>query len=139
MRWSRLKSLLAEVRAPELDLVIHCSSYRRESASPIGRYWIELCGESILDIPTHFRDLMQSRRSNSDAPIVTGILRWWLELPRDELLCAAHPEDRWGLVDVLRVSDRRVGKRSLSTIDHSQLSVPAKRVLEVRYLRTEET
>lgn len=125
MRWSRLKLLLEGLRAPGLDLVIHCTSFRRSDAPPVGRYAVQLSGKTILEIPPNFTELMQSGEPNGDASTVTEILRWWIELPKQELLQAFHSDDRWGLVDVLRVSDKRIGKRSLEQLNRSELSAPA--------------
>ena len=138
MRWSRLRGLLEEIRAESLQLVIHCSAFRREDAAPVGRYWVELEGETIIEIPTNFRELMKSRTPNSDATVVTNIFRWWVQLPREEIRSATHPDDRWGLVDVRRVSDKRFGKRSLLELDGTKLSYPAQEVLRARLCKKTE-
>jgi hypothetical protein len=96
------------------------------------RYWITLGKEIIRDYPKDFknktmadaRSCLEDSRINRfllrdlyphsrEAPTVSDVIREYIETPKEELLTKSFEHDRWGLTDILRAADRRIGKRRL--------------------------
>lgn len=113
MRWSKLKKLLEELFDPALDLRIHCTVHRSEGGPDIGRYWVVLDKETIWEEPRKVIPSLVAGSANPVAAEITPILREYLDTPKDALLTHSFAGDRWGIVDILRSADRRVGKRRL--------------------------
>ena len=133
MRWSQLKQLLGEILLPEVEL--HCSSYRRADAPPLGRYWLHFDGVFLWQAPHDFEELRRTGGPNTDATAVGLILREYLQLARGELVTPFDP-DPFGLRALLRACDRRIGSRRLPTLE--QLiggyphTAPAREVIQFR-------
>ena len=113
MRWSQLKGLLEALWDENLDLKMHCTVHRGPDGLAIGRYWIVFKGQTIWEEPRDVASFLKAGRGNSVATEITAVLRQYLDTPKDELLSAAFPGDRWGLTEVLLAADRRIGKRRL--------------------------
>lgn len=115
MRWSRLKSLVEGLFVPELDLRAHCTGIREEARRDVsarvsrGVFHLRLGRDVIWDFPGQFEDVGDGY-SASD---LTDLLRAYLETPRSELLSRGFPDDRHGLLDAIRLADRRIGWRRL--------------------------
>ena len=140
--WSKLQRRLYEVLAPEADLQVHCCVYRMRSqlgSTDLPRYWITLGDEIIWDYPKQFVDQPHPDRSPSrwypygtDVGRISDLMEEYLDTPRDELLDKQFESDHWGLVNILRAADRRLGKRRLSVLRHKTHNVAARRVLARR-------
>lgn len=115
MRWSRLKSLVEDLFVAELRVQLHCTGIREEARRdphrPVSRgvFQVRLGREVIWDYPGQFVDAGHDD-SVSD---ITWLLREYLDMPKAELLEREFPTDHHGIVDVLRLADRRVGLRRL--------------------------
>lgn len=78
----------------------------------IPRYWITLGKEIIWDYPKEF---VSRGYLDKEWPYVTDIsdiscvIREYLDTPRERLLSEPFEHDRWGIVNILRAADRRVG------------------------------
>jgi hypothetical protein len=131
MRWSKLRKLLTELFDPELDLQIHCTSHRGEEIA-IGRYWFVLDGETIWEVPRRVAPDLAAGIENPVASRVTAILREYLDTPRDDLPGKKFEGDEWGLADLLRAADRRIGKRRLEQLTRADLPQAARKVVEKR-------
>lgn len=144
MRWSRLKKLLEEIIDAEIDLDIHCSAYRGEGGLQIGRYWIVLDGETIFDEPKNISRQLKDNRGNTTASTLTVLLREYLDTPKDELLSRLFPADTYGLIDIIRAADRRIGKRRLLELFKTSGSSAVRAVIIARHpdllraIRTED-
>ncbi len=113
MRWSSLKKLLQDLLDPALDIEIHCTAYRGEDGNNIGRYWINLDGDMVWEVPKQISKQLRAGTGNTVASKITQILRDYLDTPKDQILIREFPSDIWGITDILKASDRRVGKRRL--------------------------
>ena len=131
MRWSRLKKLVEEIWVDNLDLVIHCSAYR-SSNGEIGRYWIKQDSEVIWSVPDNIDQAVASGVNDGAASDITILLREYLDTPRDELLTRNFPRDRWGIIDIMRAADRRIGKQRLLVLKSAGLCDAAQRIVELR-------
>jgi len=132
MRFSRLQKLIKNIWCEELPLQLHCSSYRREGASNIGRYWITLDKKLIWQAPGDYYKELEKNASDNTATEVTAVLRDYLDCPRDELLTRNFAEDIWGLIDIMRAADRRLGVKKLTYLLEREELNPARKVLEER-------
>ena len=124
MRWSQLQKQIEALFDESLDLRVRCTVQRGESGERIGRYWFVLNGETIWDEPRHVSQMLKAGEQNSDASAMGEIIREYLELPKDALMDYAPPLDRWGLADILRAADRRIGKRRLGDLK-AKVQTPA--------------
>jgi hypothetical protein len=132
MRWSQLQKLIYNVWSDDLHLQIHTNAYALSGTASVGRYWITLGKEIIWDVPRDFPEEKAKGKYNFVASEITEVIRAYLDTPREELLSRVFETDRWGLIDIFRVSDRRLGRKSLEQLEASSLSGPAKRILEAR-------
>lgn len=116
MRWSALKKLLEELFDPELKLSICCTVHRGHGGPDIGRYWITLDGDTIWEVPRDAHKLIESGASEPVATEVTAVLREYLDCPKEDFFSRRFERDRWGLTDILRAADRRIGKRRFAEL-----------------------
>ena len=133
-RWSKLQKEVYNLLDPALNLQIHCRVYRKPtqwSTLQLPRYWITLNKEIIFDYPSCFNDLKNvSPPYPYDAAFISeisDIIRDYIDTPKDKLL---DLKDKYGIIDILKAADRRLGKENLLSID---LSKPAQKVLKVRF------
>jgi hypothetical protein len=148
-RWSKLQKELYEVRAEGLDLQIHCRRYRMASqrgSTDLPRYWITLGKEVIWDYPRDFLDKPHPQRNppkwypyGNDISAISVLLRAYLDTPRGELLTKEFHDDHWGLINILRAADRRVGARRIAVLERKTRNKAARLVLEARQSRIAES
>lgn len=132
MRWSQLKKLVENILDPDLDLQMYCTAQRGEGGAQIGRYWLVLNGETVWDQPPRVSRQLKLGLESSVAPRITSILREYLDTPKDQLLTRTFENDHADLIEILKVSDRRIGKRRLAEIIESLNSPVAQRIAEER-------
>lgn len=130
MRWSQLRGLLTELFDPELELQVHCTVHRGEEVS-IGRYWFILDGKTIWEIPRRVAPDIAAGRPNTVATEITALFREYLDTPREQLLTRPFEGDQWGVTEILKAADRRIGKRRLREIE-PLLSPPAQLIIRKR-------
>jgi hypothetical protein len=135
MRWSQLQSLIYNVWCDDLRLQIHCTAYPLPGSCDVGRCWITLGKEIIWDVP---KDFPEERKRGTYSPVaseITELIHLYLDTARNELMKQVFPEDHWGLVDIFRAADRRLGAKSLEELAQRNLTPPARKVLEERQKR----
>lgn len=157
-RWSKIKSRVEALFAPELELAIHCNVFTKaykEFTFTEPRHWVVLGhgrhADILWDFPGPF--LRPSRgmapRSARGRPVdsweevycpgvrdqpsrISALLHEYLERPRTRLM--EPVEDPWKLAAILRAADRRLGREVLlawgSTLDAKH---PANPVLHARF------
>jgi len=122
-RWSKLQSELYKIISDDIDFQIHCVAYRMDSqggSTDIPRYWITIVKEIIWDYPKDF--LQDKDRVSEDWPYLTDIssisdlIREYIDSPKEGLLQKKFKNDKWGLTEILKVADRRIGKRQLTEL-----------------------
>jgi hypothetical protein len=125
--WSKLQKELYNLIVPDINLQIHCTVYSFSTKfdtfeSP--RYWITLDKEIIWDFPGQFLEwkhphvpkpikYLDEPFFHNHGSIISNLFRQYIDTPRDELLSKKFEEDYWGLINILRAADRRIGKRRL--------------------------
>lgn len=122
-RWSKLQRDLYNVIAPEIDLQIHCAVYRMDSQcgrTSLPRCWITLGRQIVWDYPKQFVDRPTGENTpisyypySTDMSAISDLIREYIMTPSKDILSKHFKNDHWGLVNILRAADRRVGERRL--------------------------
>lgn len=132
-RWSKLQHELYLLLDEAIHMQIHCSVYRMNSqygSTDLPRYWITLGKDIIFDYPQQFlneklSDFGRKRPRPAyqtvdkmypyitDVNTISNILREYIDTPIANLLEAHFDYDNWGLTDILKAADRRIGKQRL--------------------------
>ena len=133
-RWSKLQREIYDLIDSEINLQIHCSVYRMESqrgSTDMPRYWITLGKEIIFDYPKQFLNEKLSDYGRkkprpayqtveymypyeTDIDTISNIIRDYINTPVTSLLPFDFEFDNWGLTDILKAADRRIGKKKLA-------------------------
>ena len=117
--WSKLQKSLYLIVADNVDFQIHCSVYRMNSqrgSTDLPRYWITIGKDIIFDYPKQFL----SDKGNENYPYVTQIsdisdlIRQYIDCPVNLLPEKHFENDLWGLTDILKAVDKRLGKGKLN-------------------------
>jgi hypothetical protein len=137
-RWSKLKSRVEALFAPDLQLAIHCNVFIKATRHFVfdePRHWIMLgrgrAGRIIWDFPGPFlrKRPNEPPRSSRGPPLEyweagygsngrkpsepSALMHDYLDRPRELLM---QPfEDPWELGAILRAADRRLGRDRLLT------------------------
>jgi hypothetical protein len=159
--WSKLQREIYNLLMPDVKLQIHCVAYRMASAQKnnkragvnwggntlLPRYWITLEREIIWDYP---KDFMEQEVPYSDykgermamlkeiypyTPYtlnISNLFRQYIDTPKDLLLDTVFDGDKWGLTDILKAADRRVGKGKLAAWRATINSSAVDKILVVR-------
>lgn len=130
--WSKLQSQVYGIWCKHLDLQMHCMGYPLSGSSQVGRYWITLGKEIIWDVPKDFPVERRKGQYNEFASEISCLIRTYLDTPKDALLSMTFSGDRWGLIDIMRVADRRLGMEALNAFARKGLVLPAAKVLAAR-------
>ena len=120
-RWTKLQKELYRIIDPNLNFQIHSVSYPMNSqrgTCNIPRYWITVDDKIIWDYPADFKDTpdIKSYPYENAISSISELIREYIDTPEDQLLDEKFVNDHWGLTDILRASDRRIGKRRLRTL-----------------------
>lgn len=133
-RWSKLQHELRALFVPGLRLDIQCRVYRMASGlgqTDLPRYWISLARQTIWDYPKDFPESGKDYPYVTDISTISELLRLYIETPRSHLLHRVFADDRWGITDIVKVADRRLGLRRLEGMRY-EISAPALKVLAAR-------
>jgi hypothetical protein len=140
--WSKLQKEFYLLLADGLDLQLQCRAYRMDSQSGstnLPRYWITLGKEIIWDYPKDFIHKPHPDRANikyypygTDIPEISNLIREYIDTPKDELLSKEFENDHWGLINILRASDKRIGVRRLPQLKSKTHNIAAHKIISVR-------
>ena len=123
-RWSKLQSRLYNLIEPTLNFQIHCVLYEMNSndgyhGAKLPRYFITIDKEIVFDYPKDFDTTWKYGRNSypwdADISEISNVIEEYIQCPEAELT-KKFENDRWGLTDILRVCDRRIGKRRLQEL-----------------------
>ncbi len=117
--WSTLQSALYRVIDSEISFQIHCCAYNIGESVPIPRFWVTIEKQIIWDFP---KDFMEERKRNNEhwyfydvATKLSCLIKEYVDCPVEELLTHEF-DDKFKLIPILQVCDRRIGKRRLKTM-----------------------
>jgi hypothetical protein len=150
--WSKLGRDIKNLFDPSLPLQIHCIARSLKGKNAIGstrfpRYWMTLNKEIIFDYPSHFMNMIDHNakwweKTGENISVgncypyeehgvseISKLIRDYIERPK-ELLFQSFENDKWGLTDIFRVADRRVGKGRLKEIESENIFI--KKIIALR-------
>ncbi|WCL50732.1 SF0329 family protein [Leptospira sp. GIMC2001] len=125
-RWSKLQSEIYKLMDAKMNIQIHCSVYQKVSQKSkinFPRYWITLDKEIIWDYPKSFINNQEYPfLSDNNYPYIneisdiSNLIREYINTPFKDLFSKIFSNDKWGLSDILKASDRRIGNRRLKKL-----------------------
>jgi hypothetical protein len=143
--WSKLQRDLYKVMDRKIGFQIHCVAYRMDSEygnTNLPRYWITLGKETLWDYPGDFvkecgtknyvDKIIHVYPYNSDVPDISDLLREYIETPKEIIYEKHFENDKWGLVNILKSADRRIGKRRLEELKSKTRNIAANKIIEER-------
>lgn len=140
--WSKLQRAVYLIVAPDLPLQVQCRVYPMDAVygvTGIPRYWITLGKEKLWDYPKQFvglgyldRHLPNKWPYATDISDISCVIREYLDTPRGEILSKPFEHDMWGIVNILRAADRRVGSRQWEDLRRSANSQAVNKILDMR-------
>ena len=142
-RWSKLKKTIEDLFVQDLSLHIHCTDIRTTLwnegtfAEALGVFTIRLGKNVIWNFPRQFID-WETRYPDGgnhfsySVSDLNGLLRDYLDTPKDALLKKEFPRDYFGITNIFKAADRRIGLERLEQYfkDCQQNSV--KKILSTR-------
>lgn len=127
-RWSKLAKRLYGLIDESIDFKLHCTVYKMQSrcgSTDLPRYFITLAGEILFDYPKDFvlksggvkslagGALAKIYPYGNDIGDIDELIREYINTPKDELFAKHFDADEWGLANILKAADKRIGKRRL--------------------------
>ena len=146
-RWSKLQKRLYELVDEGIDFQIHCAVYRMQSrrgSTDLPRYFITLAGEIIFDYPKDFvlksgsvKSLAQGALTKiypygNDISDIGELIREYIDTPKEELFKKHFDADEWGLANILKAADKRIGKRRLQILAKNKKNQAMQKVIAAR-------
>ena len=139
-RWSKLQSRLYKLIDESINFQIHCALYEMNSndgyhGSKLPRYFITIDKEIIWDYPKNFITT-EKYGSNSypwdrDVSAISEVIEEYIQRPLEDIM-KEFEKDKWGITDILRVCDRRGGKRRLQELESTVVN---EKLIDVIYRR----
>jgi hypothetical protein len=141
-RWSKLQARLYNLMEPAVNFQIHCALYEMKSlghyGSRLSRYFITVDKEIVFDYP---KDMELDKKYiylwNSDVDKISNLIEEYIQRPKEELF-EDFPNDKWGIVDILRACDRRVGKKRLQILAERTRNENVRFIIEKRGMKMNE-
>ena len=146
-RWSKLAKRLYELVDESIDFKLHCTVYRMQSrcgSTDLPRYFITLAGEIIFDYPKDFvlksggvkslagGALAKIYPYGNDISDIGELIREYIDTPKDELFAKHFDEGGWGLANILKAADKRIGKRRLQILAKNKKNQAMQKVIAAR-------
>lgn len=142
-RWSKLKKPIEDLFVQGLPLQIHCTEIRTTPrnegslAEVLGVFTIRLGKEVIWKFPRQFVDEETIYPNGGDqysfgTRDLNDLLRDYLDTPKDVLLKKVFPRDFYGMTNILKSADRRIGLKRLQKHFKGSEQVSVMNVLSAR-------
>ena len=108
------------------------------------RYFITLAGEIIFDYPKDFvlksgsvKSLAQGALTKiypygNDISDIGELIREYIDTPKEELFKKHFDADEWGLANILKAADKRIGKRRLQILAKNRKNQAMQKVIAAR-------
>jgi hypothetical protein len=68
----------------------------------------------------------------TDVSAISDLLREYIDAPKEILFEKHFENDKWGLINILKASDRRIGKRRLNALKRKTHNIRAMRIIGER-------
>ena len=146
-RWSKLAKRLYELADESIDFRLRCTVYRMQSrrgSTDLPRYFITLAGEIIFDYPKDFMLKSGGVKSlaggaptkiypyGNDISDIGELIREYIDTPKEELFKKHFDADEWGLANILKATDKRIGKRRLQILAKNRKNQAMQKVIAAR-------
>ena len=144
-RWSKLQKELYKLMTDEINFQIHCIAYPMRSqygSTNLPRYYISLNKEILWDYPKDFvlkneetkndEDQHKTYPYYNDVSDISELIREYIDTPKDEIFSKHFENDKWGLINILKSADRRIGKRRLQDLAKKIKNKSALKIIELR-------
>ena len=151
-RWSKLQREIYNLMDEKINLQIHCNVYRMDSqfgGTDLPRYWITLDKNIIFDYPKQFIDMKKLVHGGypsehkfttagslypyiTDVSAISNIIREYIDTPAVEILECRFDNDIWGLTDIFKAADRRVGRKRIKEYFQDCENDAVLKILEAR-------
>lgn len=121
---------------PKADFQIHVALYEMNSNDgyhgyKLPRYFITIGKEIVFDYPKDFDTTekygFDSYPWDTDMDAISNLIEAYIERPEADIM-SPFENDKWGLTNILRVCDRRIGKRRLKEI---LVTTEDKRIIDI--------
>ncbi|RHP47222.1 hypothetical protein [Clostridium sp. AF32-12BH] len=126
-RWSKLQKRLYNLMDPKINFQIHCALYEMNSndgyhGNKLPRYFITIGKKIVFDYPKDF-DTNKSYESTAypwltDMSEISDVIEEYIQCPESGIL-HDFEDDKWEITEILRVCDRRIGKRRLRELENT--------------------
>ncbi len=94
--------------------------HSERGSTGLPRYWITLDKNIIWDYPKQFIDkklkndgVIKTYPYNTDISEISDLIEEYIQMDKEELFQKHFENDLWGLVNILKAADRRIGIRRL--------------------------
>jgi hypothetical protein len=106
----------------------------QRGSTDIPRYWITFHNETVWAYPNDFmtEDLKQIYPYGGHISVISDVIREYIDTPRGMLLDKVFEKDKWGITDILKAVDRRIGKRRLHRLGETLKNSVAKKIIAER-------
>ena len=146
-RWSKLQKQLYELVDESIDFKLHCTVCRMQSrrgSTDLPRYFITLAGEIIFDYLKDFvlksggvkslagGALTKIYPYGNDIGDIGELIREYIDTPKEELFAKHFDEGGWGLANILKAADKRIGKRRLQILAKNKKNQAMQKVIAAR-------
>jgi len=145
-RFSKLKARIESLFDATLNMQIRCTVYQKRepkywTPSEYLRFWITLDKVVIYDLMKDTKHLREKYADNGnqghlvtewDTIRVNSLIQEYIETPIDLLFDHVFQKDIYGVTDILKAADRRIGKRRLRILYDRTTSQIAKEIIEKR-------
>lgn len=115
--WSKLQKSLYLIVSDKVNFQIHCSVFRMNSqrgSIDLPRYWITIDKEIVFDYPKQFLDKDENKYPyETQISAISSCIRDYIDCPVNLLPQKKFDGDLWGLTDILKAVDKRLGKEKL--------------------------
>lgn len=139
-RWSKLQSRLYNLMDEKAEFQIHCALYEMNSndgyhGNKLPRYFITIGKDVVFDYPKQFDTTLKygwnSYPWDYDISDISDVIEAYIECPENELM-QPFTNDKWGITDILRACDRRIGKRRLIQMHDETENAVVREIIEKR-------
>ena len=141
-RWSKLQKRLYELVDESIDFKLHCTVYRMQSrrgSTDLPRYFITLAGEIIFDYPKDFVQKSGGIKSLAEGALtkiypydIGELICEYIDTPKEELFAKHFGADEWGLANIPKAADKRIGKRRLQILAKNRKNQAMQKVIAAR-------
>jgi len=148
-RFSKLKKRIESLFLPDINLEIRCTCYGYigwAGYRELPRFWITLNKEIIFDfikdfgyeaiVPDPYSPYLDYIRPvyYSDIESINNLIQEYIETPVNTLFNHVFDKDYFGLTDILKAADRRIGKNRLLVLKEKTQSEAVKKVIDKRFI-----